>query len=133
MIAAFERSGFAGADIVVPVPLSRKRAVERGYNQAAVIAAILSRSARIELGTSALERRLDTPMHRVGMDKKARELTVKKAFAVVHPRLIEGRDVVLVDDVFTSGATASACAAVLKKNGAARVRVFTVARAVLGK
>jgi predicted amidophosphoribosyltransferase len=70
-------------------------------------------------------------MHRVAMDKRARELTVEKAFEVRSPRLFAGKDVVLVDDVFTSGATASACARVLKKNGALKVTVVTLARAVL--
>jgi predicted amidophosphoribosyltransferase len=65
------------------------------------------------------------------MDQRARELTVQHAFEVVRPKLIDGRNLVLVDDVLTSGATASACAKVLKKNGASRVTVFTLARAVM--
>jgi predicted amidophosphoribosyltransferase len=63
------------------------------------------------------------------MDRKARAMTVKKAFEVVRPKLIEGRDTLLVDDVLTSGETASICARVLKKSGAATVSVLTIARA----
>jgi predicted amidophosphoribosyltransferase len=63
------------------------------------------------------------------MDRKARETTVKNAFEVCRPRLIEGKSVLLVDDIFTSGATVSNCANVLKKSGAASVEVFTLARA----
>jgi predicted amidophosphoribosyltransferase len=63
------------------------------------------------------------------MDRKAREMSVRNAFELKHPKLIRGEKVLLVDDVFTSGATASNCAKVLKKNGAAEVRVLTVARA----
>lgn len=70
-------------------------------------------------------------MHRVAMDKRARELTVEKAFVVRSPRMIDEKDIYLIDDVFTSGATASACARVLKKNGAKKVIVVTLARAVL--
>ena len=70
-------------------------------------------------------------MHRIGMDEKARELTVRKAFEVTRPKLIEGQNILLIDDVFTSGATASYCAKVLKKHGAAKVNVLTLARAVL--
>ncbi len=70
-------------------------------------------------------------MHRVGMDQRARELTLAGAFEITAPRLIEATHVVLVDDVFTSGSTASACAAILKKNGASEVDVFTLARATL--
>jgi len=64
------------------------------------------------------------------MDERARELTVEKAFDVVLKRSIAGARIILVDDVFTSGATASACSKVLKKNGAKRVDVLTLARAV---
>ena len=64
------------------------------------------------------------------MDKKARDLTVRNAFEVVKPDSVTGKNILLVDDVFTSGATASYCAKVLKKNGAGKVYVFTLARAV---
>jgi predicted amidophosphoribosyltransferase len=64
------------------------------------------------------------------MDKKARELTVKNAFSVTRPKLVAGRKVLLIDDVFTSGSTTSHCAKVLKKSGAVRVDVLTLARAV---
>ncbi|MEP7214133.1 MAG: ComF family protein [Acidobacteriota bacterium] len=131
LIAAFERSGFTEADLVVPVPLSAKRFVERGHNQAAIIASIISRKTGIESDDKALERSIDTPMHRVGMDRKARELTVKKAFHIAHPRLIDGKAITLIDDVFTTGSTAAACAKLLKKHGAEKVFVFTLARAVL--
>lgn len=118
-------------DLVVPTPLSRRRRHERGFNQAEVIGKVVSQAFGIPLDTQSLARKLHTPMHRTGMDNKARELTVKNAFEVTRPRLIVGKNVLLVDDVFTSGATASACAKVLKKHGAAKVNVFTLARAVM--
>ena len=65
------------------------------------------------------------------MDQKARELTIHNAFEVTRPKLITDKNVLLVDDVLTSGATASQAAKILKKNGATRVNVFTLARAVL--
>lgn len=118
------------ADIVIPVPLAPKRRVERGYNQAEVIAKVLAKEIGIKIDSQSLSRHRHTPMHRAGMDRKAREATVKSAFEVVRPKLIEGRSILLVDDVLTSGATASACAEVLKKNGAGEVNLFTLARAV---
>jgi ComF family protein len=130
LMAAFERTGFANADLIVPVPLSKKRAVERGHNQAGVIGKYISSRTRLAFDGGSLERTIDTPMHRVGMDRKARELTVKNIFKVARPRIVNGRNIVLIDDVFTSGATAAACASVLKKNGASKVFVFTLARAV---
>ncbi len=122
---------FEGADLLVPIPLSRRRCFERGFNQAEVIADAFSRSFRIPLDKHSLARKLHTPIHRIGMDKKARELTVKNAFEVMRPKLVAGKNILLVDDVFTSGATASACAKILKKHGAARVNVLTLARAVM--
>lgn len=117
--------------IVVPVPLSRKRTFERGHNQAEVIGRVISRHAELPFFANVLRRTDHSQMHRVGMDKKARELTVKRSFGVSAPRLIDGKEVLLVDDVFTSGSTASYCAKVLKKNGAASVKVITLARAVM--
>ena len=117
--------------VIIPVPLSRSRRYERGYNQAEIIANAISARTELPVVKACLVRSKQTPMHRIAMDKRARELTVEKAFEARTPRLIEGKDVYLVDDVFTSGATASACARVLKKNGARKVIVVTLARAVL--
>jgi predicted amidophosphoribosyltransferase len=64
------------------------------------------------------------------MDKKARAITVRNAFDVQNAESIKGSHILLVDDVLTSGATASSCAGMLKKNGAGRVDVLTLARAV---
>jgi ComF family protein len=119
------------ADVIVPVPLSRMRAVERGYNQAALLAECVSRSCGVPLDALSLQRRKHTPIHRMGMDQRARELTVEKAFDVVRPNFVKGKAILLVDDVLTSGSTASACAKALLKSGASRVSVFTLARAVM--
>lgn len=124
-------SKFSGIDIVIPVPLSKQRSIERGYNQADIIARLVAENIVCPVDTGSLVRSSHTPIHRMGMDQRARELTVEKAFKVVRPKLVDGKNVLLVDDVFTSGATASACAKVLKKSGATSVKVFTLARAVL--
>ena len=115
--------------VVIPIPLSPRRLRERGFNQAAVIAQMIVRSSGHDFDEHTLVRSSHTPMHRAGMDKKAREKTVKGAFEVRRPKLIEGRSVLLVDDVLTSGSTASACARVLKESGACEVNVLTLARA----
>jgi predicted amidophosphoribosyltransferase len=90
---------------------------------------MISRHAALPLDEKSLIRTKHTLMHRAGMDSKARGQTVKNAFKVVRPRLIEGRSILLVDDVFTSGETASICAKLLKKSGASTVNVLTLARA----
>ena len=128
---AIERAVFAGADVILPIPLSKQRHLDRGFNQAEVIAGFVSRSIGIPVDRMSLIRKRHTPIHRIAMDDKARELTVQNAFEVARPKLISGKSVLLVDDVFTSGATASNCARVLKKSGATTVNIFTLARAVM--
>ena len=115
-------------DLIIPVPLSAQRQTDRGFNQADAIAHVVSRELRVLVDRSSLTRRKHTPMHRFGMDRKAREMSVENAFAVTRPNLIRGRNILLVDDIFTSGATVSNCAKALKKKGAGSVRVLTLAR-----
>jgi ComF family protein len=127
--ACFVNSGFDDATKIIPVPLSRARLKERGFNQAALLARVLSRETGIPVDESILLRTVHTPRHRAGMDRKSRENTVKKVFEVVKPEVVGGERILLVDDVFTSGSTASSSAAELKKHGADKVYVFTLARA----
>lgn len=117
------------ADVIVPVPLHAGRERERGFNQAVVIAHELTRLSQLPLDEYSVVRRLHTERHRAGMDAKARRKSVGDAFAVRHNDLIAGKRVVLVDDVFTTGATASACAQALREAGAEKVFVLTIARA----
>ena len=127
-VSSFENSAFSDTDLIVPVPLSRKRNLERGFNQAAVLSKILARQTGLTLDEKSLVRQIDTPMHRVGMDGKARLMSVENAFSVKRPKFIEGKKILLLDDVFTSGATVSKCAETLKKNGASAVYVLTLAK-----
>lgn len=125
------RDSLADIDLIVPVPLSKQRMIERGFNQAEVIARSVAKNTDIPVDSHSLVRTTHTPMHRVGMDKRARELTVINAFKVPRPNMIKGNRILLVDDVFTSGSTTSNCAKALKKAGAERVKVLTLARAVM--
>lgn len=129
LLAAFENARFPEIDFIAPVPLSKKRLIERGFNQAETIAAFLSRKTFIEMDAKTLVRRLHTPIHRAAMDEKRRAATVADAFAVTRPKFVENKKILLIDDVFTSGATVSACAEILKQNGADKVFVLTIARA----
>jgi ComF family protein len=117
------------ADFIVPVPLHPDRERERGFNQAVVLARALANESHLPFDEHSLVRRLHTERHRAGMDARARRESVAGAFEVRHPKLISGRCVLLVDDVFTTGATVSECASVLRDSGAAEVFVLTVARA----
>lgn len=114
--------------LIMPVPLHPERESERGFNQAAVLARALAQSIGLRCDEWSLARSVHTDRHRTGMDARARRESVAGAFEVRRQRLIEGERVLLVDDVFTTGATVSACAAALKNAGAKEVFVLTVAR-----
>jgi len=129
LLDAQQRAPLNSADLIVAVPLHSKRERERGFNQALILARELARLSELPLDEHSVTRRLQTERHRAGMDAKSRRKSVSKAFTVRHPKLVAGQRVLLVDDVFTTGATVSACAAALKEAGAAEVFVLTVARA----
>jgi ComF family protein len=128
MLQAQKRTPSDRADLIIPVPLHGRRERERGFNQAALLARELASATKLPLDEHSLVRCSQTERHRAGMDARARRESVAGAFAVRHPKLIAGRRVLLVDDVFTTGATVSACAAVLKAAGAKDVCVLTIAR-----
>jgi ComF family protein len=128
LLRRFDTSGLHSHTLLVPVPLSKKRMMERGFNQAEILARAIEEHTGIPLANDVLERGRHFAMHRAGMDKKARDKSVKKAFAVRRPRKVSGERIVLVDDVYTTGSTASACADVMKNAGAKEVSVFTFAR-----
>lgn len=114
--------------LVVPVPLHPKRLGERGYNQAELLARELSNAAAWPLAPDALARVRRTDSQVKTHSRAERRDNMKNAFCVFHPELVGGRDVVLVDDVCTTGATLDACALALKESGANSVTAVVLAR-----
>lgn len=119
----------AEADAIVPVPLHPLRLLKRRFNQAAEIARPLARQSGLDYLPDSL-RRIKATASQGGRSASARRRNVAKAFAVppAHVERIVGRRILLVDDVFTTGATAEACARVLLKAGAASVHLAVIAR-----
>jgi ComF family protein len=115
--------------ILVPVPLHRWRIWKRGYNQAALIASALSRRTGLRTELALIERTKATPPLK-GLGRRERAKAVRGAFRLssASAELATNRTIILIDDVFTSGATANACAHVLKRRGVARVEVICWAR-----
>jgi ComF family protein len=134
-ISTLEPSLPPGTIAIVPVPLYAKKKTQRGFNQAEVIARAalkcLARpgwsEARFELCAGVLMRSRDTGSQ-IGLSRHQRRENLRGAFAVTGPTRILKRNILLVDDVYTTGATASECARVLRRAGAGRVWVATVAR-----
>jgi ComF family protein len=115
--------------LLVPVPLHRWRIARRGYNQSLLLARALARLGGADVAVDWLIRVKNTPVSR-GMTRAQRQRNVTGAFRVRPDKAahLKGRRVLLVDDVLTTGATASACARVLRRAGAASVDVITYAR-----
>lgn len=129
LVAAALRDPLITSSRIVPVPLHHQRLRARGFNQAVIIAQALSKSLGLPSDEISLLRVSSSDKYRAGLDAKGRQETVAGAFEVRHPRLVESEDILLVDDVFTTGATVSACAETLLAAGAKSVFVLTIARA----
>ena len=133
-LAHFMQRHLAGEDdkaILLPVPLHRWRIWKRGYNQSALIARALAQRSGLAAELDLIRRVKATPPLK-GMGRRERALAVRGAFAMREGarELIAGRTLVLVDDVYTSGATANACARMLKRSGAGAVNILCWARVV---
>jgi ComF family protein len=122
--------GRAEIEAILPVPLHAEREKERGFNQAEVIARWLGREVGLPVEMTSLLRQRSTERHRFGMGRKERLRSLKGAFRVRTPRLIEGRSLLVVDDVMTTGTTALAVGTTLCDAGATSVRLLTLTRAL---
>jgi ComF family protein len=114
------------ADVVIPLPIHRERERERGFNQSALLAEQFCRKAGLPVLHDVLER---TVYHQpqVGLDAAQRRQNVQNAFRTRHPAAVAGKNVLLIDDVWTTGSTLNEAASTLLAAGAARVFAYTVA------
>jgi ComF family protein len=115
--------------LLVPVPLHRWRLWRRGFNQAALLAQALAKLTGVPLAVDAIVRVRPTAISR-GLGRRARAANVRGAMRVPERNRVAGRCIFLIDDVLTTGATADACARVLRRAGAREVHVLTWARVV---
>ncbi len=114
-------------DLLVPVPLYHKRLRERGFNQAILLATLLARAWQIPLARTALHR-IRWTVPQIELHHHEREANVRGAFSVPKPATVDGKRVLLIDDVLTTGSTVAECAHVLQRAGARNVFVVTLAR-----
>ncbi|MBI1760287.1 MAG: ComF family protein [Acidobacteria bacterium] len=131
LCTAFDQATeFHACETILPVPLHAARQTERSFNQAELIAAALAAHTGLPVNTASLLRVKPTDRHRAGMGVDERAKSLRKAFRVHAPRLIAGRNLLVVDDVMTTGSTAHEIAQTLLAGGARSVKVLTLARAV---
>ena len=123
LLAFYDTSGL---DAVSPVPLTPAGLRNRGFNQALLLAHRLSKKRRLPLVMDALQKVIDTPPQ-VGLSAQDRAANVKKAFSCTDE--VRGLNMLLIDDVMTTGATVNACSGQMLRAGARSVRVLTLARA----
>ena len=125
----FRPPEFQEVDLVIPVPLDRSRLRQRGYNQAELIAKPLAKRLHVPLRTHLLVRTRPRPP-RLKLTRRERWQTVRGAFVMAAGARVDKLRVLLVDDVFTTGATLDACARTLRRAGASKILGLTVARVV---
>ncbi len=124
--AVSETKCFTNCDVVIPVPLHRARQRERGFNQSDILAQGISESTGIALAQGVLKRKRNTK-DQTYLNAQQRADNVRGAFVVKEPDRMEGRTVILVDDVMTTGATLNECAGLLRAAGATDVFAATLA------
>ncbi len=115
-----------GYDAIIPIPIDRKRLFEREFNQAELIAAMVSKHGKIPVRKFLKKAR--RTFSQSGLGKEERQINLFQAFRLRNPRAAEGKNFLLIDDIFTTGATGEEAARLLKKHGARQVDILTVAR-----
>jgi len=118
---------FADYSLMIPVPLHIKRLRERGFNQSLILARAIGEKRNIHVDFSVLKRHKFT-LTQTRSNKKERKQNIRGAFEITDREKIAGKSILLIDDVYTTGATVNECAKTLIKGGAQKVFVLTLAR-----
>ena len=116
-------------DLIIPVPLHPRRLRWRGFNQSVLLGSEVGRAWRTPLDPFALTRKIET-QPQSGLSLKERQSNVRGAFSIAPRRSVKNLRLLLVDDIYTSGATLNECTRVLLRSGARDVQVLTLARTV---
>ena len=114
-------------DIIIPVPIHKKRMRERGYNQSELISKELARILNLEIYTNVLTK-VKNNMPQSTLDQKEREENTKNVYKLINSEKIYNKKVLIFDDVFTTGATISACVREIEKASPSKIGVLTLAR-----
>lgn len=114
-------------DIIIPVPISKKRNKERGYNQSTLIVRELSKKMKLQLVKNALYKNKNV-IEQSKLSKEEREKNIKGVYSLKNPKLLENKKILLVDDIYTTGSTANECCKVLLSAKPSEITVLTIAK-----
>lgn len=116
--------------IIIPVPIHKKRKSERGYNQSELIARRVAKNLKLELVTDSLIKQKNTLPQSI-LSKKQRQENAKQVYKIQNKQKIENKKIILLDDIYTTGATTEECSKILKQNGAKEILVLTIAKDII--
>lgn len=114
-------------DIIIPVPISKKRNKQRGYNQSYLIANEIAKTFNLKCENKCLVKQKDT-IEQSKLDKEQRKINVKDAYRVINKEKLINKNIVLLDDIYTTGNTVKECAKTLKQAGAKKIGILTIAK-----
>lgn len=114
-------------DIILPVPIHKKRKQTRGYNQSELIAKEVAKNVNVEYSKKVLIKAIDT-VPQSTLNQHQREKSVLGIYKVINSQIIKDKNILLIDDIYTTGSTLNECSKVLKQNGAKSVDVLTIAK-----
>lgn len=114
-------------DIIIPVPISKKRKYERGYNQTELISKEISKKLNIKFINNILIKTIDTKAQSE-LNKKDRATNIKNVFEIIDYEAIRNMNILIFDDIYTTGSTVNECARILKQVGAEKIGVLTIAK-----
>lgn len=126
---SFPDFDFSEYSLLLPVPLHVERLRERGFNQSLLLAKKLGKKYKLPVSFSLLKRCKST-LSQTGLNKNEREKNIKGAFVVTDREKLAGKSIILIDDVYTTGATINECARLLLKAGAQEVAALTLSRVI---
>lgn len=126
---SFPDFDFSEYSLLIPVPLHIKRLRERGFNQSLLLAKEMGKKYKLPVNFSLLKR-CNFTLTQTGLNRAEREKNIKGAFAVTDKNRLAGENIILIDDVYTTGATINECAKVLMKAGAQKVAALTLSRVI---
>ena len=118
---------FSNYDIIIPVPISKKRFYQRGYNQSELLAKEIAKSTELKLENNCLYKNKDI-IEQSKLNKEERIENIKNVYLIKNIKRLENKKVLLIDDIYTTGSTVNECSKVLKNSGIQKISILTIAK-----